>query len=94
MLLQLLNLILRGSIRILFGYSRLYNLILLEIIIVIISDAIIFFIKKADTCFRPLITNNKNQIWKLKRENPPENIDSISLNISLNKPPVAYFSYS
>ena len=52
---------------------------------------LLFFIKEADTCFRPLITN-KNQIWKLKRENP-EDINSISLNISLNKRLVAYFSY-
>ena len=41
MLLQLLNLILRGAIRILFGYPWVYNLILLEIIIAITSDAII-----------------------------------------------------
>ena len=41
MLLQLLSLILRGTIRILFGYPWVYNLILLEIIIAITSDAII-----------------------------------------------------
>ena len=41
MLLQLLNLILRGTIRILFGYLWVYNHILLEIIIAITSDAII-----------------------------------------------------